>query len=92
MVCCSDVLNITCIPFLSHQNLLDFPIESREKAFLGLFIPEVYAKMGKCKSRINARNPGPKFRDQSLQASKWYLKTKYQPENWITFSVDLGTI
>ena len=24
--------------------------------------------------------PGTKFRDQSLQASKWYLKCKYKPE------------
>ena len=39
------------------------------------------------KAGTNAQGPGTKFLDQSLQASKWYLKCKYQPENWITCSL-----
>ena len=30
---------------------------------------------------------GTKFRDQSLQASKWYLFCKCRPKNWITCSL-----
>ena len=40
--------------------------------------------LGRNKSRDQYPALGTKFQNQSLQASKWYLKYKYQPENWIT--------
>ena len=42
---------------------------------------------GRNKSRDQRPRLGTKFQDQSLQASKWYLKCKYRPKNWITCSL-----
>ena len=43
--------------------------------------------LGRNKSRDQYPGLGTKFRDQSLQASKWYFECKYRPENWITCSL-----
>ena len=42
---------------------------------------------GRNKSRDQRPRLGTKIRDQSLQASKWYLKCKCRPKNWITCSL-----
>ena len=43
--------------------------------------------LGRNKSQDQCPGLGTKFRDQSLQASKWCLKRKYRPEKWITCSL-----
>ena len=42
---------------------------------------------GRNKNRNQRLRLGTKFRGQSLQASKWYLKCKCRPKNWITCSL-----
>ena len=42
---------------------------------------------GRNKSRDQRPRLGTKFRDQSLQASKWYLKCKCRPKKWIKCSL-----
>ena len=45
------------------------------------------SNLGRNKSWDQDSGLGTKFQDQSLQASKRYLKCKYRPENWITCSL-----